>query len=80
MWNPVTNKIILTRDVLFLRKSYGDWIEEKESQAKQDAEIPISMLKRIEIEDSGDEGTRVGSQLLRRVSSSESETSNQDSG
>ena len=41
VWNPVTNKIILTRDVLFLGKSYGDWIKEKEPQAKQDAEIPI---------------------------------------
>ena len=55
VWNPETNKVILTRDVLFLRKSYGDWAEEKqESQSKIASKAPDSMLKNIEDEDSGD--------------------------
>ena len=29
--NPATKKISLTRDVIFLRQSYGNWKEKKES-------------------------------------------------
>ena len=31
IWNPETKKMIISRDVIFLRKNYGDWNQEQES-------------------------------------------------
>ena len=78
MWNPVTNKIILPQDVMFLHKSYGNWIKEKEYHANQVTKTPVSMLKNIGNEDSGDNGTVMRSRLVRRVGSPDSESSNQE--
>ena len=47
--NPTTKKISLTRDVIFLRQSYGNWKEEKELDQKREVQKPPpSMLKNKE--------------------------------
>ena len=34
VWNPKTRKVIETRDVIFLRKNYGEWKKENEQVIK----------------------------------------------
>ena len=47
--NPTTKKISLTRDVIFLRQSYGNWKEKKELDKKREVQKPPpSMLKNAE--------------------------------
>ena len=44
--NPKTGKISLTRDVIFLRQSYGDWKEKKELEQKREVEVPPPSILR----------------------------------
>ena len=54
--NPTTKKISLTRDVIFLRQSYGNWKEKKELDQKREVQKPPpSMLKNEEEDEIGEE-------------------------
>ena len=75
--NPMTKKISLTRDVIFLRQSYGNWKEKKESEKKREVQKPPpSMLKNEEEEEIGKEyGRQIVPRpnLARHVSDSDEE-------
>ena len=50
--SPATKKLSLTRDVIFLRQSYGNWKEKKELDKNHNIEAaPIIMLKNAEEDD-----------------------------
>ena len=75
--NPTTKKILLTRDVIFLCQSYGNWKEKKELEQKREGEKPPpSMLKNKEEEGFGEEhGRQIVPRrtLVRHVSDSDEE-------
>ena len=75
--NPKTGKISLTRDVTFLRQSYGDWKEKKELEQKREVEVPPhSILRNAEEDDFGEERDHQVMNrptLVRRVSDSDEE-------
>ena len=66
MYNPKTNKVSLTRDVTFLRKSHYDWvaeeepalvleIEEEELDAPVTTQNPVSIIDDADDEDDEDD-------------------------
>ena len=70
VWNPKTRKVIETRDVIFLRKNYGDWKKENEEAIKNPG---LVMKETISTIDEIDDVQRPV--LVRRVSSSDTESS-----
>ena len=78
--NPTTKKISLTRDVIFLRQSYGNWKEKKESNENREVKKPpVSMLKNTEDDNFGDNHDRQvvpRPQLVRHVGDSDEEGEN----
>ncbi len=71
IWNPETKKILISRDVIFLRKNYGDWNQEQE--IPQIIAKPTSMLVKTDINDL-DIDSHINRQLVRQVRDSESES------
>ena len=69
VWNPKTWKVIETRDVIFLRKNYGDWKKENEEAIKNPGPV---MKETISTVDEIDDVQRPV--LVRRVSSSDTES------
>ena len=72
--NPVTKKISLTQDVIFLCQSYGNWKDKKErKELDKNVEFegaPVSMLKSIEDYDIDEErNSRIlnSTQLVRSI-------------
>ena len=68
IWNPETKKVIISCDVIFLRKSYGNWNQEQVSPR-----IIASMLEETDDNDL-DIDCHIDRQLARQVSDSENES------
>ncbi len=49
IWNLETKKVIISHDVIFLRKNYGDWNQKQESP--QIIAKPTSMLAEVDDND-----------------------------
>ena len=59
VYNPKTNKVLLTRDVTFLRESHNDWVAEEEPalvlEIEDEVDAPVATTNPVSIIDDADD-------------------------
>ena len=79
VYNPKTNKVLLTRDVTFLRESHNDWVAEEEPtsvlEIENEVDAPVATAKPVStINDADDDEDGDIPPLVNYVTDSEDES------